>query len=283
MSPAHGPDRDRPMPLVLVTRPPDASDRVAALLASRGYRVAAVPTVETRLAPAGGPLDAALIDPPGWDWLVVTSVTGARAVAEALARTGTGTRGLDGTPRATRWAAVGPATAAALRALALPVDLVPREATGAGIARELVAGGATRGARILLARADAAAADLPDALRAAGADVHEVIAYHTAEAPAESAGSLAVALEDGTLAAIVVASGSAVRGLVRLATEAGLLHRVLATPLVTIGPSTSAVARELGIAGVVQAESPTPEALVAAVEASPLAPPLPPLPSRRSS
>jgi uroporphyrinogen-III synthase len=271
----------RAAPLVLVTRPPDAADRLVALLQARGYRVAAVPTVETRPSPPGGPLDHAIADPDGWDWIVVTSATGARAAGEALTRTGTAGGGRGGTARTTRWAAVGPATAGALQALGIPVDLVPRESTGAGIASDLVAPGTARYARILLARADAAAGDLPAALRAAGADVHEVVAYHTVEAPPESAAPLDAALVDGTLAAIVVASGSAVRGLVRLATAAGLLHRVLATPLIAIGPSTSAAARDLRIAGVVQAVAPTPEALVAAVDASVLAPPVAPAPSRR--
>jgi len=270
-------------PLVLVTRPPDGTDRLVALLEGRGYRVAAVPTVETRSSAPGGPLDRAIADLGGWDWIVVTSATGARAVFEALTRTGTASRGRDGATRMTRWAAVGPATAAALQALAIRVDLVPGEQTGLGIARELAAVCAADHARVLLARADAAGADLPGALRAAGVDVHDVVAYHTVEAPPESAAALAAALADGALAAIVVASGSAVRGLARLATDAGLIHRVLATPLVSIGPSTSAVARDLGIAGVIQATSPTPEALVAAVDASPLAPPPPSAHSRRSS
>ena len=271
----------RPAPLVLVTRPPDAADRVVALLEARGYRVAAVPTVATRSSPPGGALDDAVGDVGGWDWIVVTSATGARAVAGALTRTGTGSRGRDGSGRATRWAAVGPATAAALEALAIPVDLVPREPTGVGIARDVAGTGSAANARVLLARADRAAGDLPAALRAAGADVHDVVAYHTVEAPPESAPALTAALADGALAAIIVASGSAVRGLVRLATDAGLVHRVLATPLISIGPSTSVVARDLGIAGVVQAASPSAEALVAAVDASPLAPPLQPVSSRR--
>jgi len=252
--------------LVLVTRPSDAADPLVMLLEARGYRVASVPTVETRSAAPGGPLDHAIADAEGWDWIVVTSATGARAVGDALTRSGIGNRGRNGGSRMTHWAAVGPATAAALQAQDIPVDLVPHEPTGMGIARDLIASHVADRARVLLARADAASADLPAALRSAGIDVHDVVAYRTVEAPPESTPALAAALADGALAAIVVASGSAVRGLLRLAMDAGLIRRVHVTPLISIGPSTSAVARDLGIATVVQASAPTAEALVAAVE-----------------
>ncbi len=268
-------------PLVLVTRPSGLADPLVPLLAARGYRVAAVATVVTSPVAADGALDRALTDPDGWAWIVVTSAFGATVVGEALARA-PGDRparpsNLDraaartqggGTPRKSpRWAAVGPATAAELERWGIRVDLVPLESSGVGIARELTARSDLRGLRVLLGRADAASSDLPDALRAAGAQVHEVMAYHTLEAPGESAAGVAEALADGDLAAIVVASGSAVRGLVALATGAGLRDRVLAMPLVSIGPRTTAVARDLGIATVVEADRPSAEALAAAVAA----------------
>src|SRR5438874_1039543 len=88
----------------------------------------------------------------------------------------------------------------------------------------------------LLARADAAAADLPAALRAAGALVDEVAVYHTVVGPDSSRAGVAAALADPALAGAVFASGSAVRGLVRLGGEPA--RRL---PAVTIGPSTTAV------------------------------------------
>jgi uroporphyrinogen-III synthase len=232
------------------------------MLRDRGYRVAAVPTVATALAAAGDALDCALTDDRGWSWIVVTSAAGARAVGEALARMPATTA-----RPAASWAAVGPATAAALVSIGIQVDVVPHDQTGIGLARELSAHAPLRGRRVLLPRSDAASPDLPHALRAAGAEVHEVAAYRTVEAPADSAHDVARALADPGLAAIVVASGSAVRGLLRLASEAGLTDRVLATPLVSIGPTTSAVARDLGLVTVVQAATPTVEALATAVAA----------------
>jgi uroporphyrinogen III methyltransferase/synthase len=262
-------------PLILVTRPGGPGDPLVAALEERGHRVAAVPTVVTRDVDPGGPLDAALASPEAWDWVVVTSATGARAVGGALARTGTRVRTI-GRPR---WAAVGPATAAELARLGIHVDLVPADASGLAIARDLARETVLRGDRILLARAEAAAPDLPEALRDAGADVHEVLAYYTIEGPAESAAAISIALADDALAAIVVASGSAARGLLALAAGAGRTPRALATPVVSIGPRTTAIARALGFLRITEADEPSVNALTVAVDAAHRAP-APRLPRR---
>ena len=262
-------------PLVLVTRPAGEADPLVAALRSRGYRALAVPTVVTHEQAPGGPLDDALADPVGWDWILVTSATGAVAVGHALARTGPlpdRTAGAAGAARAsgtaepehpTRWAALGPATAAALEAIGIAVDVVPVHASGAGLARELIGQWDVRGRRILLARADAASSDLPTALRAAGALVHEAVAYHTVEAPPQSAGGIRDALADPSLVAAIAASASAVRGLLTLASRTGSSERMLALPLISIGPSTSEAARNLGFGAVLESDQPSVDGLLA--------------------
>jgi uroporphyrinogen-III synthase len=232
------------------------------MLADRGVRVAAVPTVEIRSEPAGGRLDAALRG--DWSWIVVTSPTGARVVCSARRRVGA-------TRAAGRWAAVGPATAGALQEGGIRPDLVATRPSGAWLAEDLIAAspsGRLDGQRILLARADAASADLPSGLRDAGADVTEVVAYRTVEAPYASGDLLLAALDDPALAAIVVASGSAVRGLARLAPDEAATARLHATPLVAIGRSTSRVAEALGFPHIVVAATPAVEALADAVDAT---------------
>ncbi|HEV2475182.1 MAG TPA: porphobilinogen synthase, partial [Candidatus Dormibacteraeota bacterium] len=90
--------------------------------------------------------------------------------------------------------------------------------------------------------------DLPSTLRERGAIVDELTAYETVEGPPESARALEQALRDEDVAAVVFASGSAVRGFVKLGGTPNL-------PAVTIGPRTSAAAREAGF--VVSAEATT--------------------------
>jgi uroporphyrinogen-III synthase len=201
---------------VLVTRPAGAADPLVVELESRGYKVTAVPTVGTRVLAVEWP------DLKRLDWIVVTSAVGADA--------------MPGIPPGPRLAAVGESTALALRARGAKTVFVPTEANGAALAEEMPD---PAGARVLLVRASLADPDLPAALRKRGAHVEEITAYETVEGPAESGADLRRALEQPDLGGVVFASGSAVRGFVKLGGPTSL-------PAVTIGPRTSAVARDAG-------------------------------------
>jgi uroporphyrinogen III methyltransferase/synthase len=180
----------------------------------------------------------------GADWLVLTSANGATALASRMAATG---RQL---PDGVRVAAVGPATAAALRAADIRVDHVPDEYLTIAIAPGL---GAVPGRRIILARADAATPALRDSLLASGAIVEEVVAYRTVEGPAASRDLLRAALQRD-LDGIAFTSGSTVRGLLRLASGVDRA-RARALPAFCIGPVTADVARQHGFhLGAVAAE-----------------------------
>jgi uroporphyrinogen-III synthase len=220
---------------VLVTRPGGESDPVVTSLRAAGYRVHAVPTVKTE------PLDFGKPELAGYDWVVVTSAAGVDSLA--------------GLPAGPRWAAVGAATARALRVRGVEPDLMPDEANGLAIGNALPD---VEGKRVLLVRASAAAADLPTRLRERGAEVKEIAAYMTVEGPAVAAEPLKAALADVDLAAIVFASGSAIRGLIALG-------GTTAWPAITIGPRTTTVARQCGFSVIAEAETPSTEALVAAI------------------
>jgi len=215
-------------------------------LRALGYRVHAAPTVAT------APIAFAPPDLGAFDWVVVTSAAGVEALLGASAVPG-------GTAR---WAAVGPRTAAALAGRGVIAAAVPAEARGVSLAGAIAAVEPLAGLRVLLARADAAAADLPAALREAGAAVEEVAVYHTVVGPEDSRPAVRAALADPGLVAAVFASGSAVRGLLRLAERD---PRSLAA--VTIGPATTAAARAEGFRVVAEAVRPGVDGLVQAVTA----------------
>ena len=223
------------MSAVLVTRPAGAEDPLAAALRERGYEVIAVPTVSTRRRDVRWPELAR------FDWVVVTSAAGAAVLPEL--------------PSGPRVAAVGAATAAALRRRGIEVGLVPHEASGMALARELAV---ADGGRVLLVRASAAAPDLPAELRRRGAVVEEVIAYETVEGPARSGPALRAAMDRDDLAAVVFASGSAARGYLSLGGDSSV-------PAVTIGPRTSEVARRLGFTVAAEAAEQDANGLAAAV------------------
>ncbi len=225
---------------------------LARLLAERGARPVAVPTIEIRLRrdPA---LDSALEAADSFDWIVITSAAGAAVVLDRLAALGRTP------PSGPRWAAVGPRTAAALAAGGVEVAHVPETRAGAAIPDGM---GELKGRRVLLARAAAAGDDLPRILRERGATVEDRAAYDTIEGPDAAAAPLARALDAGVDAAIFT-SGSTVRGFLRLAGSGDALG---GAAVVCIGPSTAAVAREAGMVPAAVAADPTPAGLVAALE-----------------
>jgi uroporphyrinogen-III synthase len=251
--------------LVLVTRPRDTDSRLTTELTGLGFAVAAVPTVAIEPVAAGGPLDLACRRLGGYDWVVLTSPNGVRALVEAFGR-GSAGRCLPSDPP--RWAAVGPATAEAVAREGVPVHAVAVPAIGAALPAALAVTGPLLRSRMLLPQSASADGELPSLLRLAGADVDEVEAYRTIEAPPSSLEVLAAALDNPDLAAIVVASGSAVRGLVGLAHETGRLERLRSVAIISIGPTTSSVARMMGLEPAAEAATPTPNALAIAVAAA---------------
>lgn len=241
-------------PTVLVTRPAVQAADLVTELRRRGVGSVAVPTVAIDRSSAAADLDRMLATMDGADWLVLTSANGAQALAWRIAVTGRSV------PAGTRVAAVGPATADALRAASLRVDHVPSEYLTVEIASGL---GDVGGRRVVLARADAATPELRDALLARGALVEEVIAYRTLEGPASSRDSLRAAIHDD-VDGITFTSSSTVRGLLRLASAVDR-SRVRALPAFCIGPITAATARRAGFHVAVVAAEHTAAGLATAI------------------
>ena len=242
------------MTTLLVTRPAPQAAELVSLLAERGIDAISVPTVEIAPAPPGGALDDAIRSLDGAAWLVITSVNGAAALLERLVALGRSV------PKGVRLAAVGPATAGALRSGGLHVDHVPSRYRTVAIAEGL---GEVAGKRVVLARADAATRDLRDALLERGALVEEVVAYRTVEGPAGSRDSIHAALAQ-PLDGVTFTSGSTVRGLHALLSPPEAL-RATALPAYCIGPVTARVARRAGFAVPVIAGQHTVAALAEAI------------------
>jgi uroporphyrinogen-III synthase len=115
------------------------------------------------------------------------------------------------------------------------------------------------GGRVLVARAAVARDVVPDGLRAAGWTVEVVDAYQTVPAPLSRAQADAVAAAD----AVTFASSSSVTNLV-----AAVGADAVPPVVVTIGPITSATARDLGLTVTAEASPHTIDALVDAVIAA---------------
>jgi uroporphyrinogen III methyltransferase / synthase len=225
---------------ITVTRARAQAGELAGRLRDLGAEVIEAPLIRIERLP--GPA----IDPAAYDIVCLTSPN---APALLLDRVGGDARRLAGL----EVAAIGPGTARALRAIGIRADVVAERAVAEGLLEALADGVAGR--RVLVARAEEARDALPDGLQAAGAAVVDVVAlYRTVAEPPPGADVLDVDL-------VTFTAASTVRFLREAFPDADL------RPVrgVSIGPVTTAAARELGVGIVAEASSHDLDGLVEAI------------------
>lgn len=244
---------------ILVTRPRAQAAELAERLAALGAEAISAPAIRIVPPDDARPMDEARAAAASFAWIVFTS---ANAVDAFLGRPGGGAAAA---VAGVRICAVGPATGARIARHGLAVDLQPADHRGEGVAAALRAGRDLRGARILLPRADLARPALPDALRAAGADVVEVTAYRTAGVPGWPGGAVLEMLRRRELDAVTFTSASAVRNAVESLGAARAVELLRPAVVAAIGPVTARAARQLGVETAVMPSTYTTEALAEAL------------------
>ncbi|MEO8097005.1 MAG: uroporphyrinogen-III C-methyltransferase [Acidobacteriota bacterium] len=239
---------------IIVTRDRRQSRDLAEPLEELGAEVIALPVIEICPPVDRAPLDRAIANLHQYDWLIFTSANGVRSFVSALDASPVDLRKLKA-----KIAAIGPATRAAVEALHLKVDRMPAEYVAESLL-EAFAAEDLAGQRILLPRAAVARDIVPLELANRGASVDVVEAYRT-EVPqgaSDRAHDVLAPRPDW----ITFTSSSTVRNFVAVAGVAALTGVRIAS----IGPITSATARELGLAVDVQAAPHTIAGLVEAIQ-----------------
>jgi uroporphyrinogen-III synthase len=247
---------------VLVGRARHQAGVLSAELRRLGATVIEVPFIEIRKPRSFRPLDAALKDLAGYDWLILTSTNGAEAMWERMRKRRLSNAALEHL----RVAAIGPATKKAIEQRGGKVDVVPKEYIAESVVRSLK--NKVKGKRVLLVRAKVARDVIPQELRKAGAHVEVVEAYQTV-VPQSSRRRLQAALDHvGKRPHIVTfTSSSTARNFVELL---GLGKRARARTLsgirmASIGPVTSSTLREFGLPADISAKEYTIPGLVRAI------------------
>jgi len=250
---------DKPLAgrVVLVTRAREQAGAFAELLEAAGARVMLVPTIAIEPPDSWAPLDAALAEEH--QWVVFTSVNGVAMVRRRVEATGRGRALLE----RSRLAAIGPATAGALRDWGLTAEVVPGEYVAEALLdhlRPVVA----KGDRVLLPRAAETRDVLVRELTAHGAHVTEVAAYRT-RAATEHAAGLREALVEGRVDVVTFTSSSTVRSFCALFGGAELPRLLRGVTVACIGPITRATAEGCGLATQIVPEDYTIPALARAI------------------
>jgi uroporphyrinogen-III synthase len=242
---------------ILVTRRLEQSKTLADGLRSLGAEVVVVPAIEVALPEDPGPLDRALADLGGLDWLIFTSANAVAAVADRIRVLGVGDEDL----RSVRVASVGPSTSRAFveRFGGRPVDLEPAgDYQATGLAAALLAEpGGVAGLRFLLPTSDRAGDRLTVPLRRQGAQVTVVVAYRTLPAPGLASRLRGLA---GEIDLVCLASPSAASAL-----AAAWPGPVKGLKAAVIGDETGAAARAAGMHVEVVARPSTAAGLIAAI------------------
>lgn len=225
---------------VAITRPEDQADAAIGRCLELGAEPVLLPLV-TILPPTDwSAVDAATDRLPEYDWLVFTSANGVHQLLARLWSRGGDARCL----HAVKIAAIGEMTATALQDWKLRADLVPdsfrAEALAAALAPHV------GGRRVLWARASRGRDVLPEALRAAGATVVEVVVYQNVDADSLPAGAASL-LESGRLDWIGLSSPSIARRLSSLLSPAVRSQIGALTRLAAISPLTAEAAEAAGL------------------------------------
>lgn len=248
---------------IVVTRARAQASDLARTLANLGAKVIECPSIEIKPMPDYSLCDNAIGHLADYAWIIFTSVNGVKYFWERLARLGKDTRSL----AACKVAAIGPATAKALKTLGVNPDLVPPDYVAESVAEVLVLleGDKLNGMRILIPRALEARMALPEALAESGAIVTLVPMYQTVPAKAGIAEVRELLAQD-KLDCVTFASTSTVENFLDLL-PARELKGHGKTLLAAIGPITAQALAKHGLKADIQPEEYTIPALVEALVA----------------
>ncbi len=241
---------------VVVTRSREQASQLVELLAAAGARCLEVPTLEIVPPDDLGPMDLAIEELDCYGWVIFTSANGVKAFMNRLYEQGLDVRAFGGR----RLAAIGPATAQALREYGLVADVVPERF----VAEDLAAAWRPRlepGIRVLLARAQVARDVLPELLKKFYASVYIVPAYK-AVPPATIPPQARAALEAGAVDVLTFTSSATVRNFAALVGKERLQQLAEKAVVASIGPITSATLKEYGITPRIEPKSFTIPSLV---------------------
>lgn len=219
---------------VVVTRARAQASGLASRLRNLGAEAIELPTIRIEPCIGSAEVRRAAAEIGEYSLICLTSPNGACLLFDALNAAGFDARALGGATVA----AIGPGTARALARHGILADLVPERFLAEALV-EALSGVEVEGQRVLVARAADARDVIPEQLRNRGADVDVVALYKTV--PEELGADAIEAAQSADY--LTFTSSSTVRNL-----SEALGERLPAgARVVSIGPITSAAARDAGL------------------------------------
>jgi uroporphyrinogen-III synthase len=245
---------------IVVTRTREQRSELTAKLAMLGADVLELPLIHVSRKVDAETLAEVFAELGSYDWIVFTSANGVRYFFAEFHRVFDDIRAVG----LLRFAAVGDATAEAIRAEHLRVECQPKVATAEALADELIATGSLDSAKVLVITGNLNRDALVKKLEEARAIVDQLQVYQT-EKTDLSAEPAAADFRAKGADAILFASSSAVQSFVDQAAALKLAKNA-ARPLAgSIGPQTSETMKKVGMPVDFEAKTPSLDALVEAL------------------
>lgn len=258
------PTADRPLAdkRVLVTRTREQASALVAALSERGARPIELPTIQVMPPESWVAVDRAIEHLGSFDWIVFTSANAVRFFYERLTALNVETSRRPVSIVRPHIAAIGPATARALQERGQAVDFQPSAYVAEAVVAEM-AQFDLAGRAVLLPGAQDTRDVLVAGLAAQGARVERVVVYQTL--PSGDPDAARRLFAEGAVDVVTFTSSSTAQHLIALL--GGEASRLLQNVVVaSIGPITTATARDLGLTVAVEAKEHTIPGLVVAIE-----------------
>ncbi|SKA97856.1 uroporphyrinogen III methyltransferase / synthase [Paucidesulfovibrio gracilis DSM 16080] len=248
---------------VVVTRAREQASGLVRTLADHGAHVYEFPTIRIQPLDSYEVVENAILRLPMQDWVIFTSVNGVRHFWNQLREIGLDARVFGGL----QVAAIGPATADALRERGINPDFVPEKYVAEHVVSGLLERGIA-GKKVLIPRAKVAREVLPEELVKAGAEVQVLPVYETMLSQADDA-EILQAMDQDKLDYVTFTSSSTVDNFFTLVDADRLREYKAAHPdkakLACIGPITAQTLQKHGFDADLQPEDYTIPALVNAL------------------
>jgi uroporphyrinogen III methyltransferase/synthase len=252
---------------IVITRALAQSAEFAAALERYGARVVACPTIEITAPESYAPLDEAIENLYGYDWIIFTSVNGVDYFLKRLTELGHDISEMD----ELRVCSIGEATAVRLRDAQIHVDVVPEQFKAEGVFDALLnylgGVGGLYALNFLIPRAAVARDYLPLTLEGAGARVDVVAVYRTVRPQTSDRGRIEALLAGGAVDCITFTSSSTVTNFAQLFDTSDLSELLDGVCIACIGDITASTAAEHNLRVHIQPTEYTIPALARAIAA----------------
>lgn len=232
---------------IVITRTPEDNKPFKEKLESYGAVVYELPSITI----TGNTKDKFIINTVRniftYDWIIFTSAKGVDFFMQVYKSLGIDIAVL----KKKKIAAVGSKTAEKIRAYNLQVDFIPTKYTTEQLAKELTG---IEGKKILLARSDIASKEFIIELTKSGASITDIPIYKT-EYLGKQDEIFEKLVKEKKIHFLTFTSPSTVKGFFERVKKADIKRKVLAIPIVSVGPVTTKTAQKYGFHKIFTADS----------------------------